>query len=423
MTKEKIAILTTFREFIPGYSLTGIVWDQYKLLARHGHQVDIFVTEDYHGIGNPSDFKEIKKKILKLVPKATLTDYSTLRQMSKEHIEVSNKMSKMCLDTLSSYQVVLTHDLIFTGWNLPYGQGIRSASQSMPKTKWLHWIHSIPSASRDFWNMRDFGPKHRIVYPNKTDLKRVAQQFKTGIENCRVIPHPKDLRSWFDFSETTCSFIDDFPGMMEADIVQLYPASSDRLSAKGVKDLILIFSWIKKCGFSVCLTIANQHATNRVAPDSPAGMQDIAVKNGLSSSEVIFTSNWRGGEFKSGIPKRTVRELFQCSNLFIFPTNHETFGLVLPEAVLAGGVLPVLNKSLGMMSEITGMNANYIDFGAFNNSIKRADKFHEVAARNIIGMLHNNESVRTKTHIRQRYNWDNLYRKFYQPIIAESENW
>jgi glycosyltransferase involved in cell wall biosynthesis len=421
--KEKIAILTTFREFIPGYSLTGIVWDQYKLLTRQGHQVDIFVAEDYHGRGTPPDFKGIEEQMQRRIPKAKLTDYQSLKQMSTEHRDVATRMEVMCLEVLSSYHAVFTHDLIFTGWNLPYGQGIRKASPSMPNTKWLHWIHSIPSGFRDFWNMRAFGPRHRLIYPNRTDLRRVAEQFRTEIESCRVIPHPKDLRSWFEFSDLTCSFIDDFPGMMEADIIQLYPASSDRLEAKGVQDLILIFAWMKKCGFNVCLTIANQHATDRVAASSPAKMQAIAGRNGLSSSEVIFTSNWREGEFKSGLPKRTIRELFQCSNLFIFPTNHETFGLVLPEAVLAGGVLPVLNKSLGMMAEVTGLNADYIDFGAFNAVTNRAPRFHEGVARSVIGRLQRNEAVMTKTYIRQRYNWDNLYRRFYQPIIAESENW
>lgn len=420
---KKVAILTTFKEFIPGYSLTGIVWDQFQLLRRKGHEVAVFVAEDYHGKRNPPEMRRMTNLIDRLIPKAKLVDYKDRLSMSNEHCAVSNRMADMAVGFLSNFDVVITHDLIFTGWNLPYAMGILKASGHMPKTRWLHWIHSIPSGFRDWWNLREYGNKHRLIYPNRTDLRRVAEQFRTEIEFCRAIPHPKDLRSWFDFDIMTCEFMDDFPGVMGADVVQIYPASTDRLEAKGVKDLILTFADIKRMGYSVCLVIANQHATGRQRGEDVSYYTKIASRNGLNSSEVVFTSNWKEGSYKEGIPKRMVRELMQCGNLFLFPTNHETFGLALTEAVLAGGVLPILNKSLGMMAEITGLNADYIDFGAFNNSVNRESRFHEAVARAVIGRLTRNESVMTKTYIRQRYNWNNLYKKYYMPIMEDSVNW
>jgi len=422
---SKVAILTNFQEFQPGYSLTGIVKDQARMLKLHGHDVDLYVSDQYHG----EDFgPDVTLK--KCIPFSHLIDYDSMADLTADHKELIAKTAAMLIRELADTPYVFTHDFVFTGWNIPYGLACAEASKYLPQVRWFHWVHSIPSVgpmgSKDFWNINFYGQNHKLIYPNRTDSVRVAEAFRGDLDCVRVIPHIKDLRTWADFDDETCKFIADYPQVMQAETVQIYPASVDRLTAKRVREVILIFSKMKKMGASVCLVIANQWATEKQHKEDVMHYKKIGARNGMEPGvDLIFTSDWQEGKYAVGLPKRILRELFMLSNLFIFPTREETFGLVLPEAALAGGVYCVLNKSLAMQAEVSGFQALYFDFGAFNHThnVDNEEKYFTDIAWLVLGRMKQNEAICTKTFMRVKYNWDSLYNKYYRPIMGEAEVW
>jgi glycosyltransferase involved in cell wall biosynthesis len=417
----KIALMTNFQEFTPGYSLTGIVKDQAEMLAKYGHEVHLFVNDQYNG-EKFSDDVILEKKI----PFSHLKDYRTIKDLTPDHKMLINTTAEILRRELADYDFAYTHDFVFTGWNLPYGMACKEASPDLPNLRWLHWIHSVPSAGSDWWDIKSFGPHHRLVFPNATDRIRVAEQYKGMMDDVRIIPHIKDIRTWFDFSEETRKFIDHYPAVLNADIVQVYPASVDRLEAKRVREVILIFSKLKTMGVSVCLVIANQWATGTQQKQDVEKYKKIAARNGLiNGEEFIFTSDFEAPKYDVGIPKHMVRELLQCSNLFIFPTREESFGLVVPEAALSGGVLLVLNSSLPAQLEISGHTALYFTFGSFCNEVKHENEesFLRDVGIIILGRMQQDESILAKTFVRQHYNMDYLYHRVYAPIMAEASLW
>ncbi len=428
----KIAVMSNFMEMIPGYSLTGIVKDQIRMLTEYGHDVHLFVNSKYHG-----EAFDPRVTMHKSVPFAHLHDFMTLEELEKgkqynEHREAVKQAIINFKEELKDFDIAFTHDFVFTGWFLPYGRACAVASKDLPNLRWLHWIHSVPTAMRDYWNIRSYGPAHKVIYPNRTDLLRTAEQYRGVINDVRMIPHIKDMRTWFDWDEESCEFVKEYPGVMNADIVQVYPASVDRLEAKRVREVALIFAKLKKMGRSVCLVIANQWATTVRHKQSVDGYKKIAARNGLEPGvEFIFTSDWKfdkeklKGKYEVGLPKRILRDLMTCMNLFIFPTREESFGLVLPEAVLSSGCLCVLNKSLQMQAEISGHTALYFDFGSFhvNHHIENEEQYFNDIAGIILGRMAENESIMTRTWFRQQNNWNYLYEHFYGPIMAESRGW
>lgn len=417
----KIAILTNFSEINHGYSLTGIALDQLRMLTEYGHEAVLFVQTSFN-----LDTYDDPYSVRAVLPPGRLEDYARQGDLSEDHRDrFIPEISRILARELAGFDLAFTHDWVFTGWNLPYALAIRQASMRLPDLKWLHWVHSIPSGNRDWWSITEYGPAHKLIYPNVSDQLRLAEQFRGALEDLRWIPHIKDLRSFHDFHPDTCRFIGAYPAVMEADIVQLFPCGQDRLKWKRIQDVIEIFGAFKHRNRSVCLVAANQHATGRAHPEAIEDYKKLAIKAGLvPGREFIFTSDFDDRYKGAGLPKRMVRELFQCTNLFIFPTDHESFGLVAPEAALAGCFL-VLNRSLKQQSEIFSHTALSFDFGSFENRVHHANRraWLQALAPVILGRMQQNESIQTRTHTRRTYNWDAVYRNHYEPIMGEARLW
>jgi glycosyltransferase involved in cell wall biosynthesis len=430
----KVAILTAFADFNPGYSLTGIVLDQAKMLLRHGNSVGVFATETC------KDVPELGSLLKKKIPFARLVDYHSEQDWCNEwpedfseedkqnHGTCPERMSQMLLKELVNYDIVFTHDLFFTGWNLPYFRGIQAIQnhKDLQHLRWLHWIHSMPTHGYDWWEIERLGRRHRMVFPNRSYKQWAVEAYRGETKDVKVIPHIRDLRVVHDFSPAAWSFIDEYPGLMNADVVQVYPASVDRLEHKRLREVILIFKEIKARGLSVCLICANQWATGRQQKEDMEQYTHMARNNGLGPKEFAFTSEF-ATDYEVGISKRLLMELMQCSNLFIFPTVSESFGLVLPEACLAGGVLPVINSDLEVLKEITHDRGLRFPFGSFNRKLEHKEggekRYFEGIAGVIIDRLIEEESIACKSIMRQYLNMDYLYDRVYWPMMKGASSW
>lgn len=428
-----IAILTNFNEFNPGYSLTGIVVDQAEMLARYGHKVFIFVNEQFNDkfnedIGLSLLLMKYSDKIV-LIPKTVfmhLKDYNSKLDLSEEHKAGAEKQAFLIKSFIEDNNVkaVLTHDFIFTGWNLPYAVAIKEAQKQMKRSqvRWLHWVHSIPSSTKDWWFLDSYPGHNYIVFPTRSEVNRVAESFNTKQHKVLLIPHIKDIRTWYNFSEETKRIIDAYPNLMNASVVQVYPCSSDRLHAKQLHLLIRMFGYMKEANSKVFLLAANQWATGKQRKEDLNKYIELAGHCGLNyGDDFAFTSEYYENDsrpYEIGISKRILRELQLLSSLFIFPTMEESFGLVAPEAAFSGAMM-VINKSLPLLTEVVGLNAAQYDFGSFCTTPVRLEDedYLKAITYSILGRMNISETVMTKIYCRIRYNMDNIYHQYYLPYI------
>jgi hypothetical protein len=411
----RIAILTNFAKSRV-YGVYEATISEAACLAYPGNEVDLFVLEGYEQTQPlPGNFPVRFCPEIPVPPK--LLDYDTY-ELRPEHIDYATKLGQFLFHRLKDYELVITHDWVFTGWNLPFFHALERICDDTRETAFMHWIHSTPGVHRPWWQLERLGiPNHRLVFPNRSDRSRVANFYRTDLDKVLYIPHVVDIRHLFNFQPETLAFLDAHPDIFGCKIIQVYPAGADRLEAKGVRELVLLFAALKRRGFPVMLILACHNAESQRARDDIQGLKNLAAHNGLEPGlDLLFTSE---EGFPNGVPKRALVDLLQFSTVFIYPTRQETFGLVLPEVVLASGALPVINLSLDVVIETAGYNGLLTHFGSVYLDFNVTDeaKWIDSIAGQIIGQLRSEEGIKTRNFFLRRYNMHAVYMRDYAPAI------
>lgn len=422
MITPVVGVFTSFTYYAAGYSLTNLIRSQIRQLTRGGYPPHLMVCDSFKEADQ--HFKEAT--IHKVIPTGALNVPYAEPKLQEKHEKLVEDTITALLKMIDDYElnIIFTHDIIFLNTHYPYAVAVEQVSKQRPNVKWMHWIHSCPSGLNKIWNIAKYGPGHKIVFPNRTDALRVAEQFRGSIDHVWPIHHVKDIREFAEFSGPTCKFIDQYD-LMNADIIQIYPASVDRLKAKGVDHLIQVFGAMKShFKQSVRLVICNQWCNVDKHRKTVESYLEMGKRVGLEpDKDLIFSSRFEAPKWELGLPSKMVAELMMLGNLFMFPTHHESFGLVLPEASLMGGALVVANCSLDMMREITGNNALFWDYGSWHRDMQfqkpgdQGPMYWRSVAKVILGKMYNEYGIKLRTHMRKTFNLDAIWRNELEPAM------
>lgn len=419
--KPKIGLLTTFYEFNSSYSLCSVVEAQLEALVKYGYETVLFVHDNFN-----DDAKiPIGVEIRKVVPRFLLVDYSAHQEVGVDLEKQAEKVYEVFKEHLKDIDIVIEHDLIFQGWFLPYGIAIHKLAADS-KIRWFHWIHSNPRAMPQGLKyphtLRYTLPANsKLVYLNNYYLIRAAESYNTFPKDVKIVYNALDPRLFLNLHPLVEKIINKYP-LLEADFSQIYPVSTTRMvEGKQIKVLIDIFAKLKLQQRKVCLIIANAHANDKREKQVISEVLSYASQKGLSQNELVFTSLESPPIYELGVPREVISQVFQLTNLFIFPSTSENCSLILLEAMLSKNLL-VLNDSVPPMREFAKENALYFKFGGWEESVKydNWDGFTDDVAKIIISEFENNRALKAANDIKKNFNFDSIFKRSIEPLFWES---
>jgi len=305
--QKTVAILTTFWEWNPAFSLTSVIHDQLVAHVKNGYRTQLFVLENF------TDEKKVPEgvEVLKVLPQLILEPYQGTN-FPDNWKEEAKKVEDILKEHAREADYIIAHDWIFIDTYLPYNIGLRDADLAAKK---FHWIHSAPSPRIELEDNphanRFVMPQNsKLVYLNDDKVIDLAEMYATFPKDVRVVPNSMDPRTLWDLDPFVNKMIDKYD-LLSADIISTYPLSTPRMiGGKQIDVVIRLHGRLKQMGYNTKLIIPNAHCNAKREQDLVESMMDLVQKNGLTTTDVLFTS--REG-FDEGVTRRIVSDFFSTS--------------------------------------------------------------------------------------------------------------
>jgi len=394
----KIGIMSHFNRFASSYSPAQAFKRQITMLQDAGHEVVAFVMQG-STVELGCETRDVVVKFKRI--KNVVSDGAKTEMADVLRREID-----------SSFDIMITHDL-FLDDCITYRKAIEECGVAV---KWLHFARSGLSHQLD-----KFGEDARYVYLNYADTAHFARNLGVEQKDVRTIFNDKEPSIFFNWDKIT-TMIASKMKLWDKDVVQVYPICTSRMSAKQIKEVLRVFSTLKRLGKSVGLVIANSNGRRRVEQINEE--IQFAKELGLVHGEdFVFTSLLATDEFDtlSEVSQSVVSELFQISNLFVFPTCAEVGSNILLEASLGKNLL-VLNADLPNLFDFT-KDGNTLSFpftsGKSLHYHGKTQEVYEKLAKEIIGQLNSNKADKQFRHVWRNHNFKSIYKNMYEPVLYE----
>lgn len=419
--KKTIGFLTTHYDWSKAYSITSVIHDQLIMNLKHGYKCVLFVLPFFKDDDKVPQGVEIRK----VIPQLILEKYKKFNQPPEFKDEVKQVVSVL-VSQASDIDIMITHDMHFIDTYLPYCGAIHEVCQyDLIKAKWLLWTHSAPSIrniqDNNIHNLRFQKPRNaKLVYLNNYHALHLAEMYGTWLSEVRIVHNSLDPRSFWNLDSFVVGLINKYD-LLSADYMGIYPLSSTRMvDGKQVQKAVKVFANLKKRGHNIKYVIANAHANAEREKNTIKDLQVLFASWGLSPNEVIFTSLEESPKYEGGVSRDIVSQLFQLSNLFVFPTISENCSLILLEAMLSKNLL-VLNANVAQLREFGGNNVLYMEFGGKDQRVNYAneDQYYAEWAAIIENKMNQQTALLGQRDLLKNYSLDQIFRCSLEPLYYE----
>jgi glycosyltransferase involved in cell wall biosynthesis len=373
---------------------------QVRILAGRGEQVDPrvpFVRIPPADSRHP-DVLAIKSQLDKgLLPPG----FKTLAE------QLAHGMS----EGLAGVDVLIAHNVCSLNKNLPLTAALQKLSERPGSPRLVCWHHDLAWTTPRYrhelhpgypWDLlRTAWPG--VVQVTVSELRRaeLSELMDLPLADISVIPNGIDLALFFKLEERTRSFVQRL-NLLDAEPLLLLPVRITR--RKNIELAIRMLAALKKNYPHAVLIV-----TGPLGPHNPANVDYFAQLTDLRSElELEGSAHFLAESHPDFLPDAVIFDFYQLADALIMPSREEGFGIPILEAGLAG--LPIFCADIPPLRALGGENATYFS----------PDASPEEVAGLIVARLSNDRAFALRVRTRQRFTWEQIYRRHIEPLITQS---
>lgn len=385
---KKVCVLTTLYEADSGYSVTSVIETQIKVLLAHHYEPIVLVRENFKS--GRSFWQPHNIDVRPVLP----------------HNLDTERSRAILVGNLEDVNVCITHDIFLINDYANLGRAVMRYAETRQDLVWLHWLNSVPTGRHDT-------PPGYLIYPNSHDLGRVCSVYGLAGQEYRAkacrAAHAMDPLDVWQYSPLTRSLLSKFD-LLAGEIAVVYPTRMNR--SKQIDKAIRLLAGCQKAGYEVRLLVCDWQSGGREFQEYMNELADLAGSLGLAG-KVAFTSRL-DDSCNQGVPRQTVQELLDLSNVYIHPSSIETYSLNTHEAFLRG-LLVIANFDFQPARELWGDKCIYFDFGS--ETVTRTyspdeQTFWNDEAHRLITELRQNRALWARTQARREWTPEKMWKEF-----------
>ena len=373
--------------------IARVVHDLSKRLIKDGHEITVVTYKE----GDLPEFENDKGVKVYRVNNYMINPNNFIDWIMQLNFNMVSKVSRIIAEQ-GKFDVIHAHD-----WLVAYAAKTIKDSFDMPLVSTIHATEAgrnsgIHNETQRYVNdtewMLTYESTEVIVNSNfmKNDLQRL---FGLPFEKINVVPNGINLNN---FNNVERDY--DFRRKYAADNEKIILFLGRLVYEKGVQHLISAMPKILENYNDAKLVIAGKGG---MLEELKAQAENMGIGN-----KVYFTGH---------LDAKNVNKMYKASDISVFPSTYEPFGIVALEAMLAGN--PVVVSDVGGLNEIVDHRINGMKTYAGNpNSI--ADSILELLYDQ---KLCDNLAKKAKQKVRLEYNWNKIAQDthfIYQKAICET---
>ncbi len=389
-----------------------------KLFAKHGYPVKLIT-----GSGKQFDPK-IPVVVIPEMKSLHLVDKTLHNELQNGNISGNFEKLKISIygklkRELAHTRICIAHNVLTMHFNLALTAalvkliGESAGAGKVPQKQFISWAHDAtfldPHYEREWkntypWNLLAM-PINGVKQVTISNLRKrkIARLFKIRQEQVTTVPDGIDPADFLGLSPAGSTLFDKL-NLSSYDFVLLYPTRMVR--RKNIELAVKITREMNSKGRETCILITS--------PPDPHNKDSIAYYKLLKNmagdlnieNKVIFLSEQKinGGKLK--VDNCLLRDLYLFSDLLLFPSKAEGFGIPILEAGLCR--LPAACSKIAPLTEIGGKDVLYLDL---NDSAK-------TMAEAVIKYLGRSPELRLYKKVMRNYTWESIFSNRIIPLIG-----